>query len=66
MPKRGQKMVLCILVNTCFCLKSMLPNKNAPPPCGNSFKLQTHHPKIQRDPRNRLPDQHISFLFNLV
>lgn len=27
----------------------MLPNKNASPPCGNSFKLQTHDPKTQMD-----------------
>ena len=44
----------------------MLPNKNAPPPCGNSFQLQTHDPKIQMDSRNKLSDQPISFSFHLV
>ena len=44
----------------------MLLNKNAPPPCGNPFQLQTHDPKIQMDSRNKLSDQPISFSFHLV
>ena len=44
----------------------MLLNKNAPPPCGNPFQLQTHDPKIQMDSRNKLSDQPISFSFSLT
>ena len=44
----------------------MLPSKNAPPPCGNSFQLQTHDPKIQMDSRNRLSDQPILFSFHVA
>lgn len=43
----------------------MLPNKNASPPCGNSFKLQTHNPKIQMNSMNRVANQPILFSFNL-
>lgn len=57
---------LWIPVNIYFVPKSMLPNKNALPPCGNSFQLQTQDPKIQMDSRNRLSDQPISFSFHLV